>query len=345
MGKKEEKPKNERLGKVGGSAVLEGVMMRSGERVAVAVRKEDGSIAREASSTVSLRKRYAFFRIPFIRGIVSFVESMALSYKTLMRSADLLGIDDGEDDDAAVRWLRSKLGNNFMNALMSVAAVLGALIGFALFLYLPAFLTKLLDNALGGIGWFKNLFEGLIKIAIFIAYIALVSLMKEMRRTFEYHGAEHKSIACYEKGLELTPENAKTCTRFHPRCGTSFIFVILILSILVNSLINWDIALYLRVIFKLCLLPVIVGIGFEFISYAGKHENLFTKIISAPGLCMQRLTTREPDLDQLEIAITSLKYAMPDEFPEPEAAPAQPDEAAAGTPADASDDAADTPAN
>ena len=139
--------------------------------------------------------------------------------------------------------------------------------------------------------------------------------MKEMRRTFEYHGAEHKSIACYESGMELTPENAATCTRFHPRCGTSFLFVILILSILVNSLISWE-NLALRVVLKILLLPVIVGLGFEFIMYAGKHTNWFTRLLSAPGLWMQRITTREPDESQLEIAIAAMKLAMPDEFPE-----------------------------
>ena len=163
------------------------------------------------------------------------------------------------------------------------------------------------------------------KIAIFVAYIALCSLMKEMRRTFEYHGAEHKSIACYESGMELTPANAAKCTRFHPRCGTSFLFVILILSILVNSLISWE-NLALRVALKVLLLPVIVGLGFEFIMYAGKHTNWFTRLLSAPGLWMQRITTREPDESQLEIAITALKLAMPAEFPVEETQEEQPPE-------------------
>ena len=303
-----------RLGRVGGQAVLEGVMMKSGDRTALAVRDETGNIRTSVESHTSVRKKYKFLNIPLLRGIVNFVETMILSYNTLMKSADMLGIDDAAEDSKFEAWLRSKWGDKFMAVLMGIATVLGMVVGFGLFLYLPAFVTKWLDSLLGGIGWFRNVIEGVMKIAIFVGYIALCSLMKEMRRTFEYHGAEHKSIACYESGEELTPANAAKCSRFHPRCGTSFLFVILILSILVNSLISWE-NLALRVVLKLLLLPVIVGLGFEFIMYAGKHTNFFTRLLSAPGLWMQRITTREPDESQLEIAITALKLAMPDEFP------------------------------
>lgn len=303
-----------RLGRVGGQAVLEGVMMKSGDRTALAVRDEAGNIRTSVESHTSVRKKYKFLNIPLLRGIVNFVETMILSYNTLMKSADMLGIDDAAEDSKFEAWLRSKWGDKFMAVLMGIATVLGMVVGFGLFLYLPAFVTKWLDSLLGGIGWFRNVIEGVMKIAIFVGYIALCSLMKEMRRTFEYHGAEHKSIACYESGEELTPANAAKCSRFHPRCGTSFLFVILILSILVNSLISWE-NLALRVVLKLLLLPVIVGLGFEFIMYAGKHTNFFTRLLSAPGLWMQRITTREPDESQLEIAITALKLAMPDEFP------------------------------
>lgn len=306
-----------RLGRVGGQAVLEGVMMKSGDRTALAVRDETGKIRTSVDTHTSVRKKYKFLNIPLLRGIVNFVETMILSYNTLMQSADMLGIDEAAEDSKFEAWLRSKWGDKFMAVLMGIATVLGMVVGLGLFLYLPAFVTKWLDSLLGGIGWFRNVIEGVMKIAIFVAYIALCSLMKEMRRTFEYHGAEHKSIACYESGMELTPENAAKCSRFHPRCGTSFLFVILILSILVNSLISWE-NLALRVVLKILLLPVIVGLGFEFIMYAGKHTNVFTRLLSAPGLWMQRITTREPDESQLEIAITALKLAMPDEFP-PEA--------------------------
>ena len=311
---KREESCSARLGRVGGQAVLEGVMMKSGDRTALAVRDEAGEIRTSVDTHTSVRKKYKFLNIPLLRGVVNFVETMILSYNTLMQSADMLGIDDAEEDTKFEAWLRSKWGDKLMSVLMGIATVLGLVIGLGLFLYLPAFVTKWLDSLLGGIGWFRNVVEGVMKIAIFVGYIALCSLMKEMRRTFEYHGAEHKSIACYESGMELTPANAMKCTRFHPRCGTSFLFVILILSILVNSLISWE-NLALRVILKVLLLPLIVGLGFEFIMYAGKHTNAFTRLLSAPGLWMQRITTREPDEEQLEIAITALKLAMPDEFP------------------------------
>jgi len=315
MKKKQNNPSEStcRLGRVGGQAVLEGVMMKCGSRAALAVRDESGEIRLDAEEHVSLRKKHKLLALPLIRGVVNFVESMILSYKTLMKSADMLGIEL-EEESRFEKWLRDKLGGKFMTVLMSISAVLGVLLAMLLFMYLPSLVTSFIDSLFGGIGWFRNLLEGVLKITIFVCYISLCSLMKEMRRVFEYHGAEHKSIACYEAGLELTPANAKTCTRFHPRCGTSFIFVILILSILVNSVLPWD-NLFFRSGGKLLLLPIIVGIGFEFLMFAGKHQNLLTKILSAPGLWMQRITTREPDEAELEVAIAALKHAMPDEFP------------------------------
>ena len=332
---------NPRLGRVGGEAVLEGVMMRCGDRYSIASRHEDGSISVENRSYVSLRKRNRFWNLPLVRGVVSLIESMKLSFKVLSISADALGMDMDESETKFEKWLAKTFGDKVMNLIMGVAGFLGVVLGIGLFLVLPTLATKGLDMLLGlaggTLGVFKTLCEGLIRIGIFVGYIFLVSLMPDIRRTFEYHGAEHKSIACYEAGVELTPENAKKYTRFHPRCGTSFIFIMLILSVLVFSFVTWD-NLWLRLVLKPLLLPVICGIGFEFILYAGRHENLFTKIVSAPGLWMQRITTREPDLAQLEIAITALKSAMPDEFPareveaviaasKPQAAPAADGEA------------------
>ena len=309
---------NPRLGRVGGEAVLEGVMMRCGDRYSIASRHEDGSISVENRKYVSLRKRNRFWNLPLVRGVVSLVESMKLSFKVLSISADALGMDTDEPETKFEKWLSKTFGDKVMNLIMGVAGVLGVVLGIGLFLVLPTLATKGLDMLLGlaggTLGVFKTLCEGLIRIGIFVGYILLVSLMPDIRRTFEYHGAEHKSIACYEAGVELTPENAKNYTRFHPRCGTSFIFIMLILSVLVFSFVTWD-NIWLRLVLKPLLLPVICGIGFEFILYAGRHENLFTKIVSAPGLWMQRVTTREPDLSQLEIAITALKSAMPSEFP------------------------------
>jgi len=201
--------------------------------------------------------------------------------------------------------------------------VLGVILSVGLFILLPNFAVfginalcqHLWDITLPSLA--QNAISGVIRIAIFVSYILLVSLLKDIRRTFEYHGAEHKSIACYEAGEELTAENAKKYTRFHPRCGTSFIIVVLIISIVATAFINWNTWPKIAIILtKIAMLPVIVGISFEFLIWAGKHPNPVTKILSAPGLWMQRVTTREPDEEQLEVAITALKNAMPSEFPE-----------------------------
>ncbi len=310
---------NCRLGKVGGEAVLEGVMMRSGDRYSIASRKEDGSITVSNHSYTSLRKKHKFFNLPIIRGIVSLVESFKLSFKVLTLSAEAIGMDLDEPETKFEKWLLDKFGDKIFNIIMAIAGVLGVFLAVGLFFLLPTAATKGIDYllSLGGLslGWAKTLCEGIIRIGIFVAYILLVALMPDIRRTFEYHGAEHKTIACYEAGEELTPENAAKHTRFHARCGTSFIFVMLILSVLVFSLpfVPWD-NIWLRYAIKLPLMPLICGLGFEFILYAGKHDNILTRVLSAPGLWMQRVTTREPDLSQLEIAITAAKAAMPDEF-------------------------------
>ena len=308
---------NCRLGKVGGQAVLEGVMMKSGDRYALSVRTDDG-IKTELDSAVSIRKKYKILNIPIVRGVVNMAESFSLSFKTLSKSAEMVGIEDGEPESKFERWLTEKLGDKLMNIIVGIAGVLGVVLAMFLFMYLPSLITSLFDGIIPeNWGWLKTIIEGVVKIAIFVGYMVAVSFMPDIKRTFEYHGAEHKSIACYESGMELTPENAAKCTRLHPRCGTSFIFVVLIISILIFMLpiFPWDNKL-LRVLCKVVMLPLIAGLSFEFIMYAGKHDNFLTKILSAPGLGMQKITTREPTLEQLEVAIKSLKAALPDEFPE-----------------------------
>ncbi|MBQ8837646.1 MAG: DUF1385 domain-containing protein [Clostridia bacterium] len=310
---------NCRLGKVGGEAVLEGVMMRCGDRYSIATRKEDGSVVVTDHTYTSLRKRNKFFNIPIIRGVVALIESFKLSFKVLETSAESIGMDLDEPETKFEKWLLDKFGDKIFNVIMGIAGVLGVVLAVGLFFLLPTAATKGVDYLLSlaglSLGWAKTLCEGIIRIAIFVCYMALVSLMPDIRRTFEYHGAEHKTIACYEAGEELTPENAKKHTRFHARCGTSFIFVMLILSVLIFSLpfVSWD-NIWLRYITKLLLMPIVCGLGFEFIQFAGKHDNVVTRALSAPGLLMQRISTREPDLKQLEIAITALKASMPDEF-------------------------------
>lgn len=312
----EKQTEKSRLGLVGGQAVLEGVMMKSGEDMSLAVRGEDGKILTTKEKFTSLRKKHKFFRIPIIRGCVNFVEMMMLSMNTLTKSMEMLGIDEDEPETKFDKWLTEKMGDNMMKILSGIGMVLGVVLGVGLFLILPTLAVKGIDLLTGGaitLGVLRSLIEGLVRMGIFVGYIALTGLLPEIRRTYEYHGAEHKSIACFESGMPLTPANAKKCTRFHPRCGTSFIFVMLILSIIVNSFLSWD-TLWIRMASKLLTIPLIVGLGFEYIMYAGKHCNIFTKIFSAPGLWMQRITTREPDESQLAVAITAILDAIPADF-------------------------------
>ena len=313
--KKDKKSADPRCGIVGGQAVLEGVMMKSGNRYSLAVRTPDGSIKLDNSTESAGTSKVA--KIPLVRGCVNFVKQMSLSMKMLTKSADMQGIDLDEPESKFEEWLADKLGDKLMGVLMAIASVIGVGLSIVLFFVLPTLAAKGIDMLSGGvIGQYKvliSVIEGVIRMGIFVGYIALTALMKDIRRTYEYHGAEHKSVACFEAGLELTPENARGCSRFHPRCGTSFIFVMLIISIVVNSFLSWD-NMWLRMGSKLLLIPVIVGLGYEFIKYAGRHTNVFTKILSAPGLWMQRITTREPDDSQLEVALAALRNAIPENF-------------------------------
>lgn len=304
---------------VGGQALIEGVMMQGPKGMATAVRKTDGTILTEYHEMKKLRDKNKFFNIPIIRGIVGFIESMITGYKTLMYSAEVSGMEDIEDVEMNKfeKWITDKLGDKFMNFIMIIATILGFALAFVIFFFLPVFIfnkiNALADNVLEA--W-RGTFEGVFKIVIFVIYMALVSQMKDIKRLFKYHGAEHKSIACYEAGMELTVENVKKCTRFHPRCGTSFMFVMLILSIIIVSLLSLFVPDEIKqktiiwMLIKLPLIPLIMGIGYEFIRYAGRHDNLFVKIVSFPGLMMQRITTKEPDDDIIEVGIESLKAVI-----------------------------------
>lgn len=305
---------------VGGQALIEGVMMQGPRGMATAVRKPDGEILTEYHTIKLLRNKNKFFNIPIIRGIFGFVESMIMGYKTLMYSAEVSGMEDFEEESMSKfeRWLNDKMGEKLVSAVAAIGSVLGIVLAFILFFYLPVLVfNKANEWADGAITNFQGLIEGGMKIIIFVIYIAAVSRMKDVRRLFMYHGAEHKSIACYEAGLDLTVENAKKCTRFHPRCGTSFIFVVLIFSIIFYTIIAKIFPVIaaeriLWLILKLVFLPIIMGICYEFIRYAGRHDNLFVKIVSAPGLWMQRLTTKEPTDDILEVGIAAIKAVITD---------------------------------
>ncbi len=307
-----------RLNRVGGQAVLEGIMMKAGDNCCTACRLENGEIAVNDRKFISVRKKHKWLNIPILRGIINFVEMMILSYSTLTISAEMLGVDEEAEESRAEKWMKKHLGIKLFDLLMVVALILGIVLCLGLFIYLPTLAVSGVAALFGveELGIWRAVPEGFLKIAIFILYIYLVSLMPDIRRTFEYHGAEHKSIACFESGVELTPENAKKYTRFHPRCGTSFLFVMLFIGIVVSLFIPASLNNILRSVIKLLLVPFIVGLGYEFILYAGKHPNALTKILSAPGLWMQRLTTREPDEKQLEVAIVAMKCALSEEFPD-----------------------------
>ncbi len=313
-----------RRGKVGGEALIEGVMMRCGTRVNMAVRKENGDITSEHFEYVPLKKRHKFCNIPIIRGVINFVESMVLSFKVLSRSAEMLGIE--EEETKFEKWLQKRFGKSIMAVIMPISIILGIALAIGLFVLAPAAIVRGIE-AIFNVAleqWVKGIIEGVIKVALFISYLALVSLAPDIKRTFMYHGSEHKSIFCYEQGLELTVENVRKQKRFHPRCGTSFTFFMLGLGIIAGMVIPWEWAnvtvpalnIMIRVLCKLLVLPIICGVGYEFLMYAGKHDNFLIRAISAPGLWLQRITTKEPDDSMIEVAIESLKGAMPDEFPE-----------------------------
>lgn len=296
---------------IGGSALIEGVMMRGNGKLAVATRRTDGKIQLKVEPITEQNKTYN--KIPIIRGVFNFVQSMRLSYRCLMYSADVSmeGIEEPEEPSKLDRFAEKLMGKTGMAILGTVAMVFGLLLSLFLFIYLPALFTGwCLSAAPAAV---KAVVEGGLKILIFLAYLLLVSLMPDMRRVFQYHGGEHKSIFCYEAKMELTAENALRCRRFHPRCGTSFIFLTLLVSIVVAMFLPWGNRL-VRTLIKICFVPLIMGIAYEFIRYAGKHDNWLTRIFSAPGLWFQRITTREPDEKQIAVALAALKGVL-DDYP------------------------------
>ena len=295
-------PQNPRLGAVGGQAVLDGVMMKEEGRCAVSVRCPDGSIQTELVLFQPLGKRHPILGLPLIRGFINFCQMLALGQRVLSISVVLT---DPEPEQTA-----SHVSERLFTAAVWIFAVV---LSVGLFMLLPASVVKLggrllpLDSV-----WLKNIVEGLVRICVMLTYLLLTSLMPDMRRTFEYHGAEHKSVACYEAGEPLTPENAARHTRFHPRCGTSFLFMMIFVGILFYSLpiFSWN-SVWERVLTKLLFFPVISGVGYEIIRFSGRHPgNLLLRILTAPGLWLQHITTREPSLEQLEVAITALRNSL-----------------------------------
>ena len=313
---------NERkITSIGGSALIEGIMMRGPKRTTVAVRTGENEIHTEDLKFNTLASKSKFWRLPFIRGISGIVDSMRLSYKALSISADKAleaGEIEEEEPSKFEKWLLDKLGDNLMKVVMVIATVLGVVLAVTLFFFVPSLLYDLLAllfPAIKEVVLVKSVFEGVLKIALFLGSVVLCSRMEEMKRVFMYHGAEHKTIFCYEAGEELTVENIKKQSRFHPRCGTSFLVITLLIGIVLGLFIPaapFGISI-LRPVFKLILLPLMVGVGYEAIKLCGKYDNKFTRILATPGLWAQRITTQEPDDKMIEVAIEAMTAVIPDD--------------------------------
>ena len=321
----EKNGKKEIVANVGGQAVMEGVMMKSKDSVAIAVRRESGEIVTKIKSHIAWKDRHKALDIPILRGVVNFIDMMKLSMSTLTESMDMLGLDEDIDEkkeesaETAEHENSEEKKKSDTSKMIGIASAIGIVLGialsFVLFIFLPTFLGERFE-VLAYRTWDRSLspavvsmLEAATRLVIFFLYILLVSQMKEIRRTFEYHGAEHMAIRTYEIGEDLVVENVRKHSRFHPRCGTSFIVVMIIISVFVGMIIPRG--LWFRVLIRFSLFPLVIGIGYEFIRLAGKHsKNPLVKIVSAPGMWFQRLTTKKPDDEQLEVAIKSLKLAL-----------------------------------
>ena len=298
---------------IGGQALIEGIMMKNPQKkTALAVRRPDKTIDISYIEEKSLKDKYAVCRLPVIRGVITYVETMIQGYKVMMKSADISGFTDIEEETQKPR--DPKKESVTTAAIVTIASVLGIVLAVILFMAIPRYavsgLERLFDTAFNKVT--RAGIEQLIKLAVLVVYMWAISFMKDIHRVFEYHGAEHKTIFCYEAGLPLTIENVKKQKRLHPRCGTSFLILMILVSLIVSTIIQmifpsvYDIA-WLWIVAKLLMLPLICGLGYELLKACGKYDNVLTRIISAPGLWLQRITTKEPEDDMIEIAIAALK--------------------------------------
>ena len=310
---------NKHITSIGGQAIMEGVMMRGPYKTASAVRKPDGEIECKIEDN-GVKTMSKFFKLPIIRGCVNFVDSLVIGMKSLMWSAEFIDIEDGEESESKFdKWLEEKLGDKIKDVVITMSVIIAIIFSIGMFMILP-WLVSLLVDAVTDSHLLITISEGVIRMGIFITYLLLVSRMKEIKRVFEYHGAEHKTIACYEAGEELTVENVKKYTRLHPRCGTSFLLFVMVISILVFFLIpqftfisNIFLRKLLSIAVRLCLLPVVAGLSYEVIKLAGRSKNKCVSFLTKPGLWLQKITTREPDESQIEVAIAAMKPCIPED--------------------------------
>lgn len=298
--------KENRLGKVGGQAVIEGVMMQSGDYRAIAVRKPNGKIEVKKDKIKSWVRDKKIDKIPFLRGAFILIDTMVSGIKSLNFSSEFFL--EEEEEDAIDRFLKKIFKEKANEAIIIVSLIIALLLSVGIFVLIPTFIGGLFSKIISS-HVVLNLIEGAIRIAILIGYMGVVSLNSDIKRVFEYHGAEHKSIYCYENNLELTVENARKFGRLHPRCGTNFLFIVMFISIILFSFFGWPNPI-LRVTIRIVCIPIVAGISYEIIKFLGKYNNILSKIIAYPGMMMQKITTREPDDGQLEVAIAALKAAL-----------------------------------
>ncbi len=291
---------------IGGQAVMEGIMMRNGENYAVAVRKSDGEIAMKKDQFKGIGAKNSFFRLPFVRGIFNLIDSLTLGMRCLTFSADQFMDEEEEEEPGKFeKWLMEKCGDKFEKIIMDVTMVISVILAVLIFMVLPTILSNLVKPFLGN-GFFLALFEGVLRITIFVGYVWLVSFMKEIKRTYMYHGAEHKCINCIEHGLDLTVENVMKSSKEHKRCGTSFMLLVMTISILFFLVIRPE-NILVKVLTRVILIPVIAGVSYEVLRLAGNSDNILINLISKPGMLLQGLTTKEPEPDMVEVAIQAVE--------------------------------------
>lgn len=286
-------------------------MMKSPTGVALAVRCADGTIATRYNNWTTKAKKGTFLGLPIVRGVVTFIETLSTGMNTLTESAKLAGEDIEEEPTKFEKWLSEKLGKSVESVVIGIAVILAVALSVGLFFMLPLGISSLVFGKAASVaGVWKSLTEGLVRLIIFIGYIAFCSGIKDVKRTFMYHGAEHKTIACYEAEEELTPENAAKHSRLHPRCGTNYLFLVMAVSILFFAAIGWNANFAVRLAMRIAFLPVVAGLSYEVLRFAARHDNWLTRIIRAPGMALQRITTKEPTPDMLEVAIAAFNLAM-----------------------------------
>ncbi|MCX7774282.1 MAG: DUF1385 domain-containing protein [Clostridia bacterium] len=296
---------------IGGEALIEGVMMRGQDRMAISIRKASGEIYTETKPYVAISKRHKFLGLPFIRGAVSMLESMIVGVKVLMDSAEHVDLYEDEKESKFDLWMQKKLGPNYFTYMLYGSVVIALVFGIGLFMLLPNLIADFFsfNKKTASGAFYANIIEGAIRVVLFVGYVFLVSKNKEIKRVFQYHGAEHKTLYAYENMEELTVENVRKHTTLHPRCGTTFIFIVILISIIVFAFAGWH-SKIVNMLIRLALLPVIAGVSYELFKLAAKSNSKIVRIASMPGLMLQKITTQEPDDSMLEVAIASLKAVL-----------------------------------